>query len=510
MTTEPAETPPPTATTASGERDPTLARNASYLVAGQVVTTALAIVFSAALGRSLGAEDFGLYYLITVMSTFAYVFVEWGQPFFVIREVATEPLRAGELLGTALALRAGLAFAVAIPAGLIAWALGYGGRTSWLLVLLILAGLPLFLAQGYGMVFRARDQMGRDAAVSVANKVLVLGVALPALAAGAGIPGVVFAQAVAGAAALAVAVSLYRGLKMPPLRVSSVVARETLAGGTPILAMTAAIWAQPYLDVIILSKLAPATVVGWFGAAKTILGTIMAPAVILGAAAFPRLARASSDTTALRREVRAAFRPLLWLAALAGTGTYLFAGAAIAIVYGAKGFGPAATVLEVFAPGLFLLFIDILLMNVVYASEGGTSRFAVAKILSVGLGTLLDVLLIPYFQKHFGNGAIGVLVAFALSEFVVFAGAITVLRRRALEPAIVLDVARALGAGAITILVFHVIPPAPPWVGMPLCVGTFAAASVAVGLLRREELAVLRSLARRPRILSPQATGADR
>ena len=176
MTTEPAETPPPTATTASGERDPTLARNASYLVAGQVVTTALAIVFSAALGRSLGAEDFGLYYLITVMSTFAYVFVEWGQPFFVIREVATEPLRAGELLGTALALRAGLAFAVAIPAGLIAWALGYGGRTSWLLVLLILAGLPLFLAQGYGMVFRARDQMGRDAAVSVANKVLVLGV----------------------------------------------------------------------------------------------------------------------------------------------------------------------------------------------------------------------------------------------------------------------------------------------------------------------------------------------
>jgi O-antigen/teichoic acid export membrane protein len=63
------------------------------------------------------------------------------------------------------------------------------------------------------MVFRARDQMGRDAAVSVANKVLVLGVALPALAAGAGIPGVVFAQAVAGAAALGVAVSLYRGLE---------------------------------------------------------------------------------------------------------------------------------------------------------------------------------------------------------------------------------------------------------------------------------------------------------
>ena len=80
-------------------------------MAGQAATTALAIVLSAALGRSLGATDFGVYYLITTMSAFAYVFVEWGQPFFVIRQVAREPLRSGELLGTALALRA--AFAIA-------------------------------------------------------------------------------------------------------------------------------------------------------------------------------------------------------------------------------------------------------------------------------------------------------------------------------------------------------------------------------------------------------------
>ena len=71
------------------------------------------------------------------------------------------PLRSGELLGTALALRAALAIVVTIPAGLIAWALGYGARTTWLSVFLILAALPLSLAQGYGMVFRARDQMGR-------------------------------------------------------------------------------------------------------------------------------------------------------------------------------------------------------------------------------------------------------------------------------------------------------------------------------------------------------------
>src|SRR5947207_8067397 len=49
------------------------------------------------------------------------------------------------------------------------------------------ATVPFSLAQGVGMVFRARDQKGRDATVSVANKAVALGVALPALALGAGI-----------------------------------------------------------------------------------------------------------------------------------------------------------------------------------------------------------------------------------------------------------------------------------------------------------------------------------
>jgi O-antigen/teichoic acid export membrane protein len=222
----------------------------------------------------------------------------------------------------------------------------------------------------------------------------------------------------------------------------------------------------------------------------------MAPAVILGAAAYPHIARASADPEALRREVRAAFRPLLWLAGLAGTGTYLFAGTAIRAIYGAGGFAPAATILEVFAPGLFLLFVDILLGNVIYASGRGTG-FAVAKVASVAVGTGLNVLLIPLFQARFGNGGIGVVVAFALSELVVFAGALMVLRRGTLQAATALDVARALGTAAATVVLFRWLPAVPPWVGIPLCVAAFGAVSLALGLARGRDLAVLRSLLRK-------------
>jgi hypothetical protein len=53
----------------------TVARNAFYLMLGQVMTTALVILFSSALGRMLGASDFGLYFLIVSFSSFAYVLV---------------------------------------------------------------------------------------------------------------------------------------------------------------------------------------------------------------------------------------------------------------------------------------------------------------------------------------------------------------------------------------------------------------------------------------------------
>jgi len=474
----------------------TIARNAFNLLLGQLTTTALAVVLSAALGRSLGAHDFGIYYLMTTTSAFAFVLVEWGQPLLVIRLLAQTPQRSGVVLGTALFLRTIFTLVVTVPAGLVSWFLGYGLHTTSLTVYLILATLPVFLAQGYGMAFRAHDQMGRDATVSVTNKAITLGLTLPALALGMAIPGVVFAQAVAGIVALGVAILLYRRLGAPTLRISSETARELFVAGTPILALTAATSIQPYLDAIVLSKFAPTAVVGWFGAARNILGTLIAPATILGAAAYPRIARASSDREAFRKEVAGALRPLLWLGALAGCGTYLFAQTVISLIYGAKGFGPAATILQVFAPGFLLLFIDILLGNIIYASGRGTG-FAVAKVISVAVGTGLDFLFIPWSQRHLGNGGIGVLMAFGLSEFVVFAGAILTLPPKTFQKSAWLDVLRALGAGGATILLFRIFPTLHPGFGIPLSVVTFAIASFAFGLATRRDLEMIRSLVRR-------------
>lgn len=189
-------------------------------------------------------------------------------------------------------------------------------------------------------------------------------------------------------------------------------------------------------------------------------------------------------------------RPLLWLGALGATGTYLFASTAIDLIYGSRGFGPASTILRAFSPFLFVLFIDILLGNIIYAS-GRATTFAITKVVNVAVSTALDVALIPVFQERFGNGGIGVVVAFGLSEFVVCAGALFILRKDTFQLATAFDVARATGSAAATLIVFHLLPPASPWVGLPLCVAAFGAASLALGLIGRGDLVVLRAMLKR-------------
>jgi O-antigen/teichoic acid export membrane protein len=476
----------------------TIARNAFYLMLGQVITTALAIVFSAALGRTLGAGDFGVYFLIASFSAFAYVPVDWGQQTYIIREVARHPERAGLLLGTALVLRTAGAALMTVPSGLAAWALGYDAITCWYTVFFLAVSLPFFLAQSYGMVFRARDRMGLDAWVSVSNKIALLGIALGALALGRGLPGVLVAQALAGFLALGIATYLYRRVTTGPLRYSPDIAHQILMGGTTFFTANILSNIQPYIDLVILSKLAPADAIGWYGAAKNIMGTMIAPAVILGAASFPHLARTAANRGPFKAQVRASLRPILWLGALAGIGTILFADDAIAIVYGQRQFAPSAIILKVYAPGFLLLFMNILFGNVLFALARAKAA-AVVKMANVVVCTALELVLIPIFQQQAVNGGIGVVAAFVASEFVVFSGAIFLLRREVLGLDISVDIARALGSAALTLLLFWFMPPLPFLIGVPLCVLVFLLCSVGLGLVRRADFYLFRALLRKER-----------
>jgi len=62
----------------------------------------LSVILTAVLARRLGAVEFGIYYLVVAVSTFAYVIVDWGQSAYLVRESARRREDGDKLLGGAL------------------------------------------------------------------------------------------------------------------------------------------------------------------------------------------------------------------------------------------------------------------------------------------------------------------------------------------------------------------------------------------------------------------------
>lgn len=473
-----------------------MARNFIHLGFGQAVTTVLTIVLNATLAQWLGPSDFGLLFLVMSIAGFGYVLIDWGHGNFIIREAARHPSRAGNLLGSAVALRIVVALVVCPIAVAATWLLGYDVRTRVLTGLLVLAWLPQYLGLSFCWVFRAYERMDRDALLNIVHKMLMLTGSVACLALGGHLLGLTLTWFAAGCITLAVAVFMYRRLHMPTLSATVPTSRELLRDGAPIFAMALAGSIEYVLNANILYKLASPEVVGWYGAAWTIAGTVLAPATILSAAMYPRLSTAAGDPVEFKRVFSVSFRPLFLLAVLGAVGTYLFAEVPVALIYSLQKFGPSVDILRAFAPVLLLVYVDVLMAMAILAA-GKSVKLAIAKAASVVITTGLVFVLVPICQVRFGNGGLGVMYALAIGELqmLVVAG---FLIREAVDGRTVREIFRGLLAGAGTVLLFWLLPPLSPFLAIPLCLVVFGGLSLLVGAVKRSDVELLQASFRKP------------
>jgi O-antigen/teichoic acid export membrane protein len=189
--------------------------------------------------------------------------------------------------------------------------------------------------------------------------------------------------------------------------------------------------------------------VGWYGASRTIYGVVAAPAMILVAATFPELSRASLSLPDLRRTIDAIGRILFIAAAFTSSVLYLFADHVVAIVYGHGRFEQTASILRVSAIFIPLLFFGILLGSTIVA-VGRTRALARISIVKIAFFVALSWLLIDYFQQRFGNGAIALVIITGVTEIPTTIGYLILLPRGAIGSTTTLNAVRACIASLCT------------------------------------------------------------
>jgi O-antigen/teichoic acid export membrane protein len=407
---------------------PAAIRGGALRVAGYVVGSVLAAGSAALLFRHLGVVDTGRY--VTAISIVAIVggLSDLGLTAIGVRELSVRegPARdrlAADLLGLRLVITvAGLLVAVAFT--LVA---GYG---SVLVSGVVLAGTAL-MAQSVqatlAMSLMSALRLGWVTAADVLRQILQAGIIVALVVAGAGLLAVWSAAIPATLAALVVTVVLVRG--SVPLRPTfgREEWRALLRSVLPYSVAVAAASLYFRLAIILVSLMASARELGYFGASFRIIEVLMViPGLLLGAA-FPIFARAAhNDRERLAYAVGRVFDVSLiagaWFAICLALGAPL----GLELIGGSK-FAPASEILAIQGLALGGTFVGAVWANALLSL--GRHRDILA--LNVGallLGAPLVAALVAL------DGARGAATATAVVEVVLPVCAGALLRRR--DPAV--------------------------------------------------------------------------
>ncbi|MDT8307219.1 MAG: flippase, partial [Anaerolineae bacterium] len=329
-----------------------VARNAGVLMLSQVLTWGMTLLLTIFLPRELGATAIGQLHLGSSLWMVAGIAIGFGMDTLLTKEVARAPGRAAALLRRSVLLRLAL-YLLGFAAVYLYARTAY--RPATVTVILVVGAGNFFwqLASAVQATLQGLERMEYISAGTVAGKAFVTIVSLILLFMGFGVVVMAWVSA-AGAAITLLVMAFFVVRLLPPDSGEALDSRAMLRGGLPYLANGLLLTAYMQLDVVVISLLVNETVVGWYGTADRLFGTLLFIPSVFITAIFPTLARlATGEGDELARMMRRSFDLLLWLALPIGLGIVAVARPAVHLLYGAA-FDPAGPVLALF--GIVLIF----------------------------------------------------------------------------------------------------------------------------------------------------------
>lgn len=433
-------------------------KNAAFQAGSQAVTWVFAWVLLIYLPRFLGDDGFGRLFFAISFAMIASIFLNLGINTYLMKEVAKDPERGPKLLANAMSLKAALALVVyAAMMVTVRWM----GVARESVVATDVIGLS-FLVGSFGQTFSAylqAEQHGKGPALAlVIEKFVVTAGSVGLLFAGYGLVAVAWmhlAGAVASTACTGIA--LYRTIPFR-LEFDRVVMRRLLVGAAPFLIWI--VFGEIYvrIDVLMLTKMTGDDVVGWYGAAFRLYGTLLFVPNIFMMSVFPAIARKFAEPgEGANQATRRTLNFMLLVSVPIGLGMTLVARPVVSLLFGMGEFHHSVANLQIFGLSMVFVCIDVVLGSVLIANDK-QKQWSIAAIGAAGLNPLLNMVLIPYTQTRFGNGGYGAALATLFTEIFMMVVAIKLMPRGILDAGSSRIAARVAAAGALMLLVLSPYP----------------------------------------------------
>jgi O-antigen/teichoic acid export membrane protein len=462
-----------------------VATSTAFGLAGRVAVLLLGLASIAITTRYLGPDLYGRFALALSFVQLFGVLADAGLTTIVVRELAQKPERAATVLGSALALRSGLAVAAAGAAALVALAMPYPADVR---VAVLIAGIPLIcglLNSAFVAVLQSDLRAGRIAIADVAGRAAALAAVAVVAAADLGFYAVVFSAGVGAAMTLALTSALARSRLPSRPRADRATMRRLLVAAAPLGVALALNEAYFRADALIISLSRPFEELGLYALAWRV-GELTAtlPAAFL-VSVFPLLARyVAAEDARMGAALRTGGDVLIYAGAAIAAGGALVA-PELARALGGDGFEGAATPLRILLAAAAIGNLCGLYGHALIARDRQLAALwlnVLALVLNVGLNIALVP---PYGIEAAAWTALG-------CELVLLAGSGWLVRRHLGYLPSFVALARAVPAAALMAAAVWPLREEPLWLSVPAGALVYVVALALLGGLDRERLAELR------------------
>lgn len=471
-------------------------RNVAHMLSSQVATWSLALVLAVVQPRLLGPETQGQIRLAFSLWTIAAVVISLGTTLYLNLQTARRGRAALTLVGPIITLR------------LIAWALmcvifavGAGiGRAdpefAWILVLYALIFAVQAVADPFTAVFFGLERMAAPAVVNVVVRFLGTVAAVAVLLLGGRAISLLVVLFVAQLIGLVLIARALRRVVDVPLHIGRSSWSAILAGGFAFMIANGIRVLYQQVDTVVIALFVDDEALGWYATADVLFGTLLFLPMILCGTILPTLGRMhTTDPDGLRRLVASTFGTLALMMVPIGFGTFVVADQAAELLYGPE-FDGTGPVLAVFGLVLVLTAGTMLFGSMAMATER-QRLWNVVMFAGVVLTVPLDLVLVPWADRTYDNGAIGGALAFVVTELLMFAVGLWRVAPFLLERRTMWRLVRILFAGGVLVLATWPTRDGPLIVTLVVGAVSYVVAIAILRVLGPEEMGMLRRITAR-------------
>lgn len=489
-------------------------KNASILMTSQLITWALSLLLTIFLPRYLGAAVTGEFVLASSIWAIMGMLIGFGMDTLLTKEIARHPDRTPVLIGTTFTLRIILFIFTCGLVALYLQLMSYSPTTVKLIWIIGLSSLVTQLGLAYQSALQGLEHMQYTSIAGIVSKGVNTILAIAVVILGYSVYSIGFVNVTAALVSTTLLFIFLRRYYKPQIQFQITPAIAMMKSSVPYLMSGMGLILYGQIDVLIISSMINAREVGWYGVTTQLTGTLLFIPVVFTTAIFPALTRAySSQSSALPSLIRKSFDLMLLLSIPIGLGICVIADPLVVLLYG-PAFIPSGPILSIMGIVVIFMYLNILVGQFLISTDR-QNIWTIIMFIATLITIPLDLLLVPWSQSSFGNGAIGGALSFVITEFGMCVAGVYLLPKGSLGWSNIRIGSAIVGAG--------IIMAAATWwcrdmfIAIPILVGAFTYICL-IAMLRivpKEDIVVFKELAqdilrkmRRPTTKPVGITGA--